>query len=57
MRSSFFIFQMAYEIHGALTQAVSFTSGEKVMPAYGGGFESFLKNVVTPIYNVIYEVL
>ncbi|XP_065861638.1 putative callose synthase 8 isoform X1 [Euphorbia lathyris] len=46
---------MAYELHGALTHAVSFTSGEKVMPAYGGGFESFLKNVVTPIYTVIYE--
>lgn len=47
---------MAYELHGVLTDAVSTKTGEKVMPAYGGGFESFLNNVVTPIYRVIYEV-
>ncbi|XP_012074237.1 putative callose synthase 8 isoform X2 [Jatropha curcas] len=46
---------MAYELHGMLTGAVSLTTGEKVMPAYGGGFESFLKNIVTPIYRVIYK--
>lgn len=49
-------FQMAYELHGMLTGDVSATTGEKVMPAYGGGFESFLKNIVTPMYRVIYEV-
>ncbi|XP_057992637.1 putative callose synthase 8 isoform X1 [Hevea brasiliensis] len=46
---------MAYELHGMLTGDVSLITGEKVMPAYGGGFESFLNNVVTPIYRVIYE--
>ncbi|XP_038691552.1 putative callose synthase 8 isoform X2 [Tripterygium wilfordii] len=33
---------MAYELHGMLTGAVSLTDWEKVMPAYGGGSESFL---------------
>ncbi|KAK9204378.1 hypothetical protein WN943_014638 [Citrus x changshan-huyou] len=46
---------MAYELHGILTGAVSTITGEKIMPAYGGAFESFLKNVVTPIYRVMYE--
>ncbi|GAA0169377.1 hypothetical protein LIER_23880 [Lithospermum erythrorhizon] len=46
---------MAYEMHSVLIGAISMTSGEKVMPAYGGGSESFLNNVVYPIYNVIYE--
>ncbi|XP_039040472.1 putative callose synthase 8 isoform X1 [Hibiscus syriacus] len=46
---------MAYELHGMLTGAVSMTTGETVMPAYGGSHESFLSNVVTPIYKVIYE--
>ncbi|KAH9779599.1 putative callose synthase 8 [Citrus sinensis] len=49
------ISEMAYELHGILTGAVSTITGEKIMPAYGGAFESFLKNVVTPIYRVIYE--
>ncbi|XP_022981245.1 putative callose synthase 8 isoform X1 [Cucurbita maxima] len=44
---------MAYELHGMLTSAVSLTTWEKVMPAYGGGTESFLENVVSPIYRVI----
>lgn len=48
---------MAYELHGMLTGAVSVTTWEKVMPAYGGGPESFLNNVVTPIYRVIKEVV
>lgn len=48
---------MAYELHGMLTGAVSTTTWEKVMPAYGGGYESFLNNVVTPIYEVIKEVV
>ncbi|KAH9723654.1 putative callose synthase 8 [Citrus sinensis] len=49
------ISEMAYELHGILTGAVSTITGEKIMPAYGGAFESFLKNVVTPIYRVMYE--
>lgn len=47
---------MAYELHGMLTGAVSMTTGDTVMPAYGGSHESFLSNVVTPIYKVISEV-
>lgn len=45
---------MAYELHGILTGGLSLTS--EVIPAYGGGTESFLNNVVTPIYRVIYDV-
>lgn len=48
---------MAYEVHGVLSGAVSINTGKKVVPTYGGECESFLKNVVTPIYRVIYEVL
>ncbi|KAM6584955.1 hypothetical protein CsatB_011957 [Cannabis sativa] len=44
---------MASELHGMLTGAINPTTWEKVMPAYGGGPESFLNNVVTPIYTVI----
>ncbi|KAJ4842397.1 putative callose synthase 8 [Turnera subulata] len=39
---------MAYELHGILT-------GVEVKQAYDGGFESFLNNVVSPIYRVISE--
>uniref|UniRef100_A0A6N2MZZ2 1,3-beta-glucan synthase n=1 Tax=Salix viminalis TaxID=40686 RepID=A0A6N2MZZ2_SALVM len=39
---------MADELHDLLT-------GKKVTTAYEGGRESFLGNVVTPIYRVIYE--
>ncbi|XP_020251345.1 putative callose synthase 8 isoform X2 [Asparagus officinalis] len=46
---------MAYELYGVLTGAVSLNTGEKVLPAYGGGSESFLENVVSPLYRVIYE--
>ncbi|XAR56395.1 1,3-beta-glucan synthase [Bertholletia excelsa] len=46
---------MAYEMHSMLNGDVSMTTGEKVMPAYGGARESFLNNVITPIYRVIYE--
>lgn len=49
-------FKMASELHGMLTGAVNPTTWEKVMPAYGGGSESFLNNVVTHIYTVIQEV-
>jgi len=48
---------MAYELHGILSGAISLTTWEKVMPAYGGEPESFLNKVVTPIYTVIRKVL
>lgn len=51
------LIQMAYELHGVLTSDVSMITGEKVAPAYGGGNESFLLNVVTPIYRVIEKVI
>ncbi|XP_052206358.1 putative callose synthase 8 isoform X2 [Diospyros lotus] len=44
---------MAYEMHGMLIGAVSMTTGERVLPAYGGESEAFLNYVVTPIYKVI----
>jgi hypothetical protein len=47
---------MSYELYGVLSGSVSLITGEKVQPAYGGGEEPFLNNVVTPIYNVIYKV-
>ncbi|KAJ8457794.1 hypothetical protein OPV22_030720 [Ensete ventricosum] len=47
--------QMAGDLYGMLSGAISFKTGEKVVPAYGGECESFLSNIVTPIYNVIYE--
>lgn len=50
-------FQMAGDLYGMLSGAISFKTGEKVVPAYGGECESFLNNIVTPIYDVIYEVL
>jgi callose synthase len=40
---------MADELHDLLI-------GKKFTTAYKGGSESFLRNVVTPIYRVIYEV-
>ncbi|KAI3457533.1 hypothetical protein Pfo_014196 [Paulownia fortunei] len=46
---------MASELHGMLSGAVSLTTGERVMPAYGGGSEAFLSLVVSPIYEVIRE--
>lgn len=51
------LLQMAYELHGVLAGDVSMITGEKVVPAYGGGHETFLKKVVTPIYKVIEKVL
>ncbi|KAL6975553.1 hypothetical protein U1Q18_024347 [Sarracenia purpurea var. burkii] len=46
---------MAYELHAMLIGAISMITGEKVMPAYGEGSESFLNNVVSPIYRVIHK--
>ncbi|KAK4355329.1 hypothetical protein RND71_024300 [Anisodus tanguticus] len=48
--------KMAYELHSMLTGAVSMTTGEKVMPAYQGDSESFLNNVVFPVYEVIPKI-
>ncbi|KAL3651083.1 putative callose synthase 8 [Castilleja foliolosa] len=47
--------RMSSELHSMLTGAVSLTTGEIVMPAYGGGTEAFLTHVVCPIYEVIRE--
>ncbi|CAA3027502.1 callose synthase 8 [Olea europaea subsp. europaea] len=44
---------MACEMHNVLTGAVSMITGERFMPAYGGGTEAFLNLVVSPIYEVI----
>ncbi|KAG6521558.1 hypothetical protein ZIOFF_018681 [Zingiber officinale] len=49
------IFMMAYDLYGVLSGAIDLNTGEKAIPAYGGEHESFLSNVVTPIYKVIYE--
>lgn len=46
---------MAGELYGTLAGAVSSVTGENVKPTYGGGNDSFLAKVVTPIYNVIQE--
>ncbi|XP_028551898.1 putative callose synthase 8 isoform X3 [Dendrobium catenatum] len=46
---------MAYELYGVLSGAVCLNTGKKVVPAYGGPNESFLGNVITPIYKVINE--
>lgn len=51
-----FLCQMASELHALLGGAVSLTTGERVMPAYGG-HEAFLKNVVFEIYEVIRKVM
>lgn len=48
---------MAYELSGVLAGSISLNTGEKVVPACGGEPESFLRNVVTPLYTVISEVL
>ncbi|KAK9088625.1 hypothetical protein Scep_027707 [Stephania cephalantha] len=46
---------MAYELYGILSGAEDPITGEQVRPANGGGSESFLSNVVTPVYKVIYK--
>lgn len=48
---------MAFELYGLLAGSVSPMTGENIKPAYGGDEEAFLKKVVTPIYNVIAQVL
>ena len=48
--------QMASELNGMLGSTSNVTGGY-VMPAYGGGEDSFLRKVITPIYNVIEKVL
>ncbi|KAH7862012.1 hypothetical protein Vadar_033662 [Vaccinium darrowii] len=44
---------MAYELHGLLAGHVSIVTGENIKPSYGGDDESFLRKVITPIYQVI----
>ncbi|GMY22214.1 callose synthase 1-like isoform X2 [Fagus crenata] len=44
---------MAFELYGMLAGSISPMTGEPVKPAYGGDDESFLKKVVTPIYETI----
>eukprot|EP00850_Spirogloea_muscicola_P001766 SM000006S19531 [mRNA] locus=s6:1319148:1331519:- [translate_table: standard] len=44
---------MAWEVIGMIMGNVSKATGENIKPAYGGGDESFLRNIVTPIYDVI----
>ncbi|KAK9078560.1 hypothetical protein SSX86_002617 [Deinandra increscens subsp. villosa] len=44
---------MAFELYGILAGNVSPMTGEDVKPAYGGDEEDFLKEVVSPIYQVI----
>ncbi|KAL2634599.1 hypothetical protein R1flu_006078 [Riccia fluitans] len=46
---------MAYELYGMLAGNVSVVTGENIKPAYGGEDESFLKKVITPIYEVIHK--
>ena len=48
---------MAFELYGMLIGTVSALTGEYVKPAYGGDKEAFLNKVVTPIYDVISEVI
>ncbi|KAM7497427.1 hypothetical protein LguiA_021841 [Lonicera macranthoides] len=45
--------EMAFELYGMLAGNVSPMTGENVKPAYGGEEESFLRKVITPIYEVI----
>lgn len=49
-------FQMAHELHGILTGAIASTAWDTSVAASGGGPESFLNKVVSPIYQVIYKV-
>ncbi|KAL8528945.1 hypothetical protein ACS0TY_006425 [Phlomoides rotata] len=44
---------MAYELNGLLAGNISIVTGENIKPSYGGDDESFLRKVITPIYQVI----
>ncbi|XAR62352.1 1,3-beta-glucan synthase [Bertholletia excelsa] len=44
---------MAFELNGVLAGNVNVVNGEKIKPSSGGGDESFLRKVITPIYQVI----
>ncbi|XP_023756013.1 putative callose synthase 8 [Lactuca sativa] len=46
---------MAYDMHSMLMGATILSTDGTFTPAYGGGPESFLNNVITPIYEVIRE--
>lgn len=43
-------------MHSMLMGATILSTDGTFTPAYGGGPESFLNNVITPIYEVIREV-
>ena len=47
---------MAFELNGMLDGHISSVTGEKVKAAYGGEENSFLDNVIKPIYDVISKV-
>ncbi|KAI3712125.1 hypothetical protein L1987_70674 [Smallanthus sonchifolius] len=47
--------KMAHDLHSMLMGATILSAGESFTPAYGGSPESFLNDVVTPIYNVIQQ--
>lgn len=46
---------MAKELHGILYGNVHSVSGENIQPVYQGE-ESFLRDVITPIYRVLRKV-
>ena len=46
---------MAFELYGMLAGNVSPMTGENVKPAYGGEDEAFLRKVVTPINELIFN--
>lgn len=54
-RSHFTIDQMAHELRGILYRDVESVSGQTFQPAIRGE-ESFLRDVVSPIYQVLRKV-
>lgn len=56
MYSCYVLMQMAYEVYGILSGNVSLVTGENIKPAYGGDEESFLRQVITPIYDIVEKV-
>lgn len=47
---------MASELHGILTGAIASTAWENIVPNSKGGPETFLNNIIVPLYKVIYKV-
>ncbi|KVH93112.1 1,3-beta-glucan synthase subunit FKS1-like, domain-1 [Cynara cardunculus var. scolymus] len=52
-----FGFQIAFDLHSILMGDTILSTGDSFLPSYGRGPESFLVNMVTPIYDVIRKVL